>query len=71
MNVRLLLALEESLMIKVGQKESPRMVLAAWLVHPVEASIVELDISVSASAIWFVNDTSIPLHVLSVVVLGS
>lgn len=57
------------LVIQAWQINTSGFELGSWLLHFVESTIVIIDISVSASTVWLVNNASVIMVALSVVVL--
>lgn len=52
-------------------KETTRMKLASWLLHFIKTSIVVVNISISTTTIWLIDDSSVTHHFDSVVVAWS
>ena len=44
------------------------MELRSRLLHFIETAVIIVDVGVTASAIWIVNDATVPLHVLAIMV---
>jgi len=61
MNIRMFLLLEKFRVFEPGQK-SGRVELRSWFFHLIETSIIIIDISISTSTIWLINDASVPHH---------
>ena len=72
MNVRVLLLLEELLVVQPGQPESDAtgVELLPGLLNHVETAVVVIDISVPSGAIGLVDNAPVTHHVLSIVVDG-
>lgn len=68
MNIRFLKSLVFFLVLKIGEEQCGWMELRSWLLHFIETAIIVVDVGIAARAIGLVNDASVPLHVLAIMV---
>ena len=70
-NMRKFVFSEELLVIQAWKTNCSRFELRSWLFHLVKTTIVIINVSISASTVWLVDDASVIMVLLSVVILRS